>query len=228
MEALIRWRHPSHGLIMPTEFIHIAEESGSIIQIGDWVLRVACSQLKKWHTEYPELDYLSMNINISGKQVIQMDFVDKVKEILRATGVNPKKLKLEITENAFIASQNLVNQTLSDLRKMGIDFVIDDFGTGYSSLAYLKNFSVKTIKIDKSFIDEIVDGDKGYEIIKTIILMTQGIGIDTVAEGIENIEQLQKLRALNCIYGQGFYFSEPVEARLFDKILCNQVDMTVP
>lgn len=224
MEALIRWRHPSHGLIMPTEFIHIAEESGLIIQIGDWVLREACSQLKKWHTEYPELDYLSMNINISGKQVIQADFVDKVIEILRATGVNPKRLKLEITENAFIASQNSVNQTLSDLRKIGIDFVIDDFGTGYSSLAYLNNFSVKTIKIDKSFIDEIVESEKGYEIIKTIILMTKGIGIDTVAEGIENIEQLQKLKALNCIYGQGFYFSEPIEANLLDTILRNQVE----
>jgi diguanylate cyclase (GGDEF)-like protein len=228
MEALIRWRHPSHGLIMPTEFIHIAEESGSIIQIGDWVLREACSQLKKWHTEYPELDYLSMNINISGKQVIQTDFVDKVKEILRATGVNPKRLKLEITENAFIASQNSVNQSLLDLRKMGIDFVIDDFGTGYSSLAYLNNFSVKTIKIDKSFIDEIVESEKGYEIIKTIILMTKGIGIDTVAEGKENIEQLQKLKALHCIYGQGFYFSEPVEANLLDTILRNQVDRTAP
>jgi len=225
IEALLRWRHPLHGIVLPSDFIPIAEETGLIIPIGDWVLQEACTQLKNWHTEFPELMNLSVNVNISGKQIIQKDFVDKVKGTLFATGLNPERLKLEITENAFIESQSLVNEILSDLRQIGVSFVIDDFGTGYSSLGYLKNFSVNTIKIDKSFVDEIGKGNKDYEIINTIIQMARGIGIETVAEGIENIEQLQKLRVLKCIYGQGFYFSTPTDAKLMESILKNQVSL---
>ncbi|MBE3086878.1 MAG: EAL domain-containing protein, partial [Bacteroidetes bacterium] len=228
MEALVRWRHPLRGLVLSSEFIQIAEDSALIIQIGDWVLLEACTQLKKWHIEYPELDYLIVNVNISGKQISQKDFADKVKEILCATGLNPERLKLEITENAFIESQSLINELLSDIRKTGVTFVIDDFGTGYLSLAYLQKFSVNTIKIDKSFVDEIVEGNKGYEIIKSIILMAQGLGIDTVAEGIENSEQLQKLKSLKCKYGQGFYLSKPVDAKLIETILKNQFGLQVP
>jgi diguanylate cyclase (GGDEF)-like protein len=227
IEALIRWHHPLHGLIMPSEFIQYAEDSGLINQIGDWVLHEACAQLKKWHNEFPELGYLSVNVNISGKQINQKNFVDKVKEILQTTGLNPERLKLEITENAFIQSQSLVNELLSDLRKIGVKFVIDDFGIGYSSLGYLNNFSVDTIKIDKSFVDELVEGNKGFEIINTIIQLAQGMNIDTVAEGIENGEQAQKLRSLKCRYGQGFYFSRPIDARLIEILLKNQVGLTI-
>jgi diguanylate cyclase (GGDEF)-like protein len=219
IEALIRWHHPLLGLVMPSEFIQIAEESGIIIQIGDWVLHEACSQLRKWHIEYPDLDYLSVNVNISGKQINQKDFVDKVKETLHVTGLNPKRLILEITENAFIESQSLIDDLLSEIRKIGVAFAIDDFGSGYSSWGYLQNFSVDTIKIDKSFVDNICDSKKGYEIIKTIILMAQGMRINIVAEGIENSEQLQKLRSLMCKYGQGFYLSKPVDVKQIETIL---------
>jgi EAL domain-containing protein (putative c-di-GMP-specific phosphodiesterase class I) len=183
--------------------------------------------LKKWHNEYPELDYLSINVNISGKQINQKNFVDKVKETLQTTGLNPERLKLEITENALIENQSLVNELLSDLRKIGVTFVIDDFGTGYSSLGYLNNFSVNSIKIAKSFVDEIVEEKKGYEIINTIVQMAQGMGIDTVAEGIENAEQAQKLRSLKCKYGQGFFFSRPVDVKLMEILLKNQVGLTI-
>jgi diguanylate cyclase (GGDEF)-like protein len=222
LEALVRWRHPQRGLIMPSEFIEIAEESDLIIQMGDWVLHEACAQLKKWHNEYPELGYLSVNVNISGKQINQKDFVHKVQSTLNETGLNPKRLILEITENAFIENQLLIDELLSDLRKTGVAFAIDDFGTGYSSLGYLQNFSVNTIKIDKSFVDEIDNGKKGYEIIKTIILMAQGMGMNTVAEGIENDDQLQNLKSLMCKSGQGFYLSKPVDVGLLETILKNQ------
>lgn len=219
VEALIRWRHPLRGLVMPSEFISFAEESGFIVQIGDWVMHEACSQLKKWHLEYPNLEYLTVNVNVSGKQIKQKDFVDKVKNILQLTGLNPNRLILEITETAFIESQSLIDDLLSELRKIGIAFAIDDFGTGYSSLGYLKNFSVDSIKIDKSFIDGIVDNKKGFEIVKTIIQMAQDMGIKTVAEGIETDEQLGNLRTLLCKYGQGYFLSRPVDVEQIDIIL---------
>jgi diguanylate cyclase (GGDEF)-like protein len=227
IEALIRWRHPLHGLVMPSEFIQIAEDSSFINQIGDWVLLEACTQMKNWLSEFPELGYLSVNINISGKQINHKNFVDKVKQVLQTTGLNPDRLKLEITENAFIENQSVENELLSDLRKIGVKFVIDDFGIGYSSLGYLNNFSVDTIKIDKSFVDDIVEGNKGFEIINTIIQLAHGMSIETVAEGIENGEQVQILRSLKCKYGQGFYFSRPVDARLIEALLKNQVSLTI-
>jgi len=227
VEALVRWRHPLRGLVMPYEFIKIAEESEIIIQIGDWVLHEACTQMRKWHIEYPDFDFLSVNVNISGKQIKQKDFVDKVKETLQVTGLNPNRLALEITETAFINNQLIIDKLLSNLRKIGVTFAIDDFGTGYSSLGYLQNFSVDTIKIDKSFIDEMVASKKGYEIIKTIILMAHGMGMNTVAEGIENDEQLQKLRSLMCKYGQGYYLSKPAEVKQIETLFKKQAVLEV-
>ena len=222
VEALVRWRHPIHGVIMPSEFIHMAEESEVIIQIGDWVLREACTQLNKWQSEFPEMDPLSVYVNISAKQITQNDFVNKVKETLHDSGLNPKRLILEISEHAFIEHLLLLDRLLTNLRKIGVAFAIDDFGTGFSSLGYLQNFSVNTIKIDKSFIDDIVDNKKGFEIVKVIILMAQGMGMNTIAEGIENVEQLQKLITLTCKYGQGFYLSKPVDGQKMKTILRNQ------
>lgn len=219
LEALVRWNHPIRGLLMPSEFINVAEKSGLIIPLGDWVLSEACSQLRKWHLECPGLGDLSVNVNISAKQIIQKDLVEKVKETLRLTGLDPKKLKLEITENAYIENQVVLNDFLSDLLKIGVAFMIDDFGAGYSSLGYLKNIPVNTIKIDKSFVDGILEGGKDFEIIKTIIAMAQGMGMDTIAEGIENGEQLIKLKSINCVYGQGFFLSEPLDVINTENIL---------
>ena len=222
VEALVRWHHPGRGVIMPSEFIHMAEQSEVIIQIGDWVLREACTQLKKWQSEFPGMDHLSIYVNISAKQIAQKDFFVKVKETLHESGLDPKRLILEITEHAFIENQILMGKLLTDLKKIGVAFAIDDFGTGFSSLGYLQNFTVDTIKIDKFFIDEVADSKKGSEIVKTIILMAQGMGMNTIAEGIENVERLQKLISLACKYGQGFYLSKPVDGKRMKTILRNQ------
>lgn len=218
-EALVRWRHPLRGMILPTEFIPYAEEFGYIIQIGDWVLHESCTQLKKWHDEFPNMSDLVMNVNVSGRQIIQTDFIDKVKNILEVTGLNPNRLILEITETSFIESQKIIDDLLSDLLQIGVAFAIDDFGTGYSTFGYLKNFSVDSIKIDKSFMDGLVNDKKGLEIVKSIIQMAQKLGIKTVAEGIENEEQLKNLQSLSCKYGQGYFLSKPVDVEKIENIL---------
>ena len=219
LEALVRWDHPVRGVLMPSEFIHVAEKTGLIVPLGDWVLREACAQLQNWCLRFPGLDDLTMSVNISGKQIVQYDFVDKVKNTLRLTGLDPKKLKLEITENAFIENLSILNDLFTELRKIGVAFIIDDFGTGYSSLGYLKNIPVNTIKIDKSFIDDILVGEKDFEIINTIIRMAQGLGMTTVAEGIEGKDQLIKLKSMNCMFGQGYYLSKPLNVRSTENIL---------
>jgi diguanylate cyclase (GGDEF)-like protein len=219
VEALVRWRHPLRGLVMPSEFIPYAEESGFIIQLGDWVLFEACSQLNKWHKQYPTMQHLTVNVNVSGKQITQSDFIEKVKNALNITGLDPHRLILEITESSFVEHQEIIDGLLNDLRQLGVVFSIDDFGTGYSSLGYLKNFLVDSIKIDKSFIDEIVDDAKGFEIVKTIIQMAQKLGIKTVAEGIENSAQLKKLHILTCNFGQGYYLSRPVPGEQIEQLL---------
>jgi len=206
-------------LIMPSEFIPYAEECGYITQLGDWVLHESCSQLKTWLDEFPNMSDLVINVNVSGKQIIQTDFIDKVKNILQITGLNPNRLVLEITETSFIDSQEIIDDLLSELRQIGVAFAIDDFGIGYFSLGYLKNFSVDSIKIDKSFIDGIVNDKKGFEIVKSIIQMAQKLGIKTVAEGIENDNQLKNLQSLSCKYGQGFFLSKPVNVEKIDMIL---------
>ncbi|MHB8135045.1 MAG: putative bifunctional diguanylate cyclase/phosphodiesterase [Anaerolineaceae bacterium] len=218
-EALVRWLHPLRGLIMPSEFIPIAEECGYITQLGDWVLNESCSQLKTWHNEFSTMSDLVINVNISGKQIIQSDFIDKVKNILQKTGLNPHRLVLEITETSFIDNQILIDDILTNLRQIGVSFAIDDFGTGYFSLGYLKNFSVDSIKIDKSFIDRIVNDEKGFEIVKSIIQIAQKLGIKAVAEGIENDDQLKNLQSLSCKYGQGYFLSKPVDVEKIDMIL---------
>ena len=211
LEALVRWRHPLRGVLLPDDFIPITEQTGLIIPLGGWIINEACRQLKKWQAQY-DMNDISVSINISGKQITQKDFVNKVYATLSETGLNPTCVRLEITENTYIESPALVNGLLSELREAGVQFVIDDFGTGYSSLGFLKNISVNTIKIDKSFVDDILKGAKDLELVKTIILMAQGLGMDTIAEGIESREQLQTLTALNCKYGQGFYLAKPMDA----------------
>ena len=214
-EALVRWRHPKRGIIMPGDFIDIAEKTGLIIPLGEWILKEAISQTKKWQVKYPSQEHLWISINISGKQIVQKNFVENIMAILSITGVDPRRLELEITENTYIESQSIVNSYISDLRGKGIGFMIDDFGTGYSSFGYLKNISANKIKIDKSFVFDLLKSKNNIEIIKTIIQMAHSLGMETVAEGIENEEQLLILKSMNCEYGQGFYLSKPMN---IDKI----------
>jgi EAL domain-containing protein (putative c-di-GMP-specific phosphodiesterase class I) len=217
-EALVRWQHPERGLLLPTEFIPLAEETGLIIPLGRWVLYEACRQTKKWQREFPRCESLTLSVNYSGKQFMQPDVIEQIKWILEETGYDPTLLQLEITESAVIENTKTVTEMILQLRNLGIRLSMDDFGTGYSSLSYLHNFPIHTLKIDRSFISN--KGEVGdNEIVRTIIMLARNLGLDVVAEGVETKEQLAYLQALNCEYAQGFLFSRPVDAVAIERQL---------
>ncbi len=215
-EALIRWHNPRMGLVPPGVFIPVAEETGSIIEIGDWVLTEACRQMKKWHDRFPSWNSLSVNVNISGRQFAQPDFVEKLKKNLSDIGLNPTALKLEITESVLLNSQQTESELFSSLRDMGVHLQIDDFGTGYSSLSYIQHIPVDVIKIDRSFIQELGNGKKFVELIHAIIRMAHSLGMETTAEGIETLDQRDVLKSMGCNYGQGFLMSKPLDSQLVE------------
>jgi diguanylate cyclase (GGDEF)-like protein/PAS domain S-box-containing protein len=209
-EALVRWQHPERGLISPMDFIPLAEEGGQILQIGKWVLREACRQIQYWQEKYPADKPLYMTVNLSTKQFAQPDLIEQVKSILEETRIDPSYLKLEITESVVMENFESAAALLFQLRGLGVRLSIDDFGTGYSSLTYLHRFPIDTLKIDRSF---VTDMDKeNIEIVRTILMLAENLGMDAVAEGVETQEQLTLLRNLNCQNGQGYFFSKPLDA----------------
>lgn len=207
LEALLRWFHPKRGLISPSEFIPIAEETRLIIPIGEWVMRSACKQLKEWHDEGRTTCRVS--INISPMQIRLPNFVDMVMGILDETGLNPEYLELEVTESILINSLDDTIEKLYKLKDYGITISIDDFGTGYSSLGYLNKLPVQNLKIDKSFIDDIKDYDQ-MAIVKFIINMSHALGLEVTAEGVETMDQYEYLVAQKCDRIQGYLFSRPL------------------
>jgi EAL domain-containing protein (putative c-di-GMP-specific phosphodiesterase class I) len=207
-EALVRWQHPERGLVAPSEFIPVAEETGVIIPLGRWVLREACCQMRRLEAASSAAHPLSLSVNLSGKQFMQPDLIGQVRQILRETGFDPHRLHLEITESSVIENTETVTEMLLQLRALGVRLSMDDFGTGYSSLSYLHRFPIHTLKIDRSFIS---GGDGENEIVRTIIMLARNMGMDIVAEGVETREQLAYLRELKCEYGQGFLFSRPLD-----------------
>ncbi len=214
-EALVRWQHPERGLLMPSEFITVAEETGLIIPLGRWVLWEACRQTKLWQEEFPGFESLTLSVNYSGKQFMQSDVIEQIKVILEETGFNPYLLQLEITESAVIENTKTITEMILQLRNLGIRLSMDDFGTGYSSLSYLHNFPIHTLKIDRSFISN--KGEVGdNEIVRTIIMLARNLGLDVVAEGVETTEQLAYLQALDCEYAQGFLFSKPLDPNMVE------------
>jgi len=217
MEALLRWHHPELGLINPSQFIPLAEETGAIVPIGKWVLYSACQQAREWHDMGHAGLYVA--VNLSTRQFREPDLVETVEQVLEATGLPPDCLKLEVTESSIMDNPEQAIVTMKILRTKGIRFSIDDFGTGYSSLSYLKRFPIDTLKIDRSFvIDSIMDKDD-QEIIKTIISMARNLNIDTVAEGVETKEQLDFLTQHGCHIIQGYYLGRPMPARKFEEAL---------
>ena len=222
-EALVRWQHPERGLVTPTEFITLAEETGLIIPLGQWVLYEACRQMQQWQEQFPGLASLTLSVNYSGKQFMQPDVIERIKKILCETGFPPGQLQLEITESAVIENTGTVTQMILELRKLGIRLSMDDFGTGYSSLSYLHHFPIHTLKIDRSFISHN-DGSGDNEIVKTIIMLARNMGMNVVAEGVETGEQLAYLKGLDCEYAQGFLFSHPLETERVERLLRKELN----
>jgi diguanylate cyclase (GGDEF)-like protein len=214
VEALIRWIHEEKGIISPDRFIPIAEETGLISKIGEWVLREACSQMKKWQNS--NLPPMKVSVNLSAQQFLKRDLTEVIKGVLSETGLDPKYLELEITESMTMEVDYAI-KVLRELKDLGVEISIDDFGTGYSSLNYLKKFSINYLKIDRSFIRDIIDGKSDANIVATIISMAHNLGLKVVAEGVENKKQLRFLQLYNCDFVQGYFFSRPIPPELFEK-----------
>jgi len=209
VEALVRWRHPSRGVLPPLEFIQIAEDCGLIVQIGQWVLRAACMQAKTWLET--GIRFGTMAVNISAVEFRNGRFLEDVCGILESTALEPRYLELELTETAVMRNFDATSAVLQSLSAMGVRIAVDDFGTGYSNLSYLKRFPINTLKLDKSFVHDIPASPDIATIVRSVIQMGQSLHLQVVAEGVENAEQLKFLRAYNCTEGQGYYFSKPLD-----------------
>ena len=217
VEALIRWQRPGIGLVSPARFIPIAEETGLIVPIGEWVLRTACAQLRSWQDA--GLPALQMAVNLSARQLAQPDIAQRVASILSETGVDPKSLELEITESMTMQDPAGSVKILGELSSTGVALAIDDFGTGYSSLSYLKRFPIDTLKIDQSFVRGLpADGDD-VAITRTIVAMAKGLDLHVIAEGVETEAQLKFLVGEGCEEAQGYLFSKPVPAQDLERLL---------
>ncbi|MDQ3041055.1 MAG: PAS domain S-box protein [Acidobacteriota bacterium] len=217
-EALIRWQHPQHGLVLPNDFIGIAEETGLIIPIGIWILAESCRQTAEWQKSFPQHN-LSISVNLSAKQLMHPNLTAQVGEILEKTALNPRGLKLEVTESMVMENSDKALSVIAELHALGISVSTDDFGTGYSSLSYLHRFPFNCLKIDRSFVSKMDTDQKSEAIVRTILLLAQNLNIETVAEGIETERQLVNLRQLGCKTGQGYLFSKPVNAESAARLL---------
>ncbi|MBM3547701.1 MAG: EAL domain-containing protein [Alphaproteobacteria bacterium] len=218
-ESLVRWRHPRRGLLGPGEFITLAEETGLIGEIGAWVLEEACRCMRNWQGRYPSEPPLTVSVNLSIRQFNQIDLVTEIVETLARSGWRPGKLKLELTETALMQNATRAAHILTQLKAAGIGVSLDDFGTGYSSLSYLHALPFDTLKIDKAFVSGMSHERSKLEIVRAILLLAHNLKMDVVAEGVETIEQLAQLRALDCEYAQGYLFAPPLDAEAADKLL---------
>ena len=212
-EALARWHHPVAGLLEAGAFIELAEDSGLILELGEWVLTEACRQAGIWQRERPDFP-LTIRVNLSARQIAQPDLVDQVVSALSGAGIDASALCLEITETALMSDPAAGLKVLQDLRSLGVELAIDDFGTGYSSLSYLKRFPVDVLKIDRSFVDGLGDDPDDTAIVTAIISLGRALGLRLVAEGVETRRQLDELRRLGCDRAQGYMFARPRPAAL--------------
>jgi diguanylate cyclase (GGDEF)-like protein/PAS domain S-box-containing protein len=220
-EALVRWRHPERGLVMPGDFITVAEETGLIVPLGLWVLNEACRQMREWQRQGFAGEEVTVSVNLSSRQFSQADLIDQVSSALRESGLRPGNLKLEITESMVMENIDTAIGMLAQLRGLGVGLSIDDFGTGYSSLSYLHRFPIDTLKIDRSFVTQMTDNTENAEIVRTIVTLARSLNMDVIAEGVETREQLRRLGDLGCDYGQGYLFSRPVNAGPAQELLAH-------
>ncbi|MGA3032239.1 MAG: EAL domain-containing protein [Terracidiphilus sp.] len=219
LEALIRWQHPERGLIPPMDFIPAAEESGMILSIGDWGLAEACRQIHQWSNEDSAHSSLRVCVNLSARQFTRRGLADHVEALLRRSGVSSRQLGLEMTESSLVPNAGAAMEVLSSLRRLGVSLLVDDFGTGYSSLHQLHAFPFDVLKIDRSFVTRMTEGEQPLHIVRTIVDLARVLGMDVVAEGIETREQDALLRNLGCRFGQGFLFSRPLPSEKIGRML---------
>ena len=211
-EALVRWEHPKHGLVSPAEFIPIAEETGLIVELDRWVLQEACRQVKAWQASFPSSPPLSVSVNLSSQQFNDPQLADYVQAVLEDSAFDPGCLNLEITESTLMQQAELTVETLQQLRRLGVHIYLDDFGTGYSSLSYLQRFPVNTLKLDRAFVNQMLQSPESSVLVETIVAMAENLKLTVVAEGIETEAQLAQLKRLNCQFGQGYLFAKPLRA----------------
>ncbi len=209
VEALIRWEHPDRGLLLPGDFIHVAEETGLIVPMGAWVLDQACRQVMRWQAANPSLDPLVLSVNLSGRQLGHPSLVTDVRAIIRDTHINPSQVQLEITESVLMDDVEMSEDTLDQLRRLGVKLAVDDFGTGYSSLSYLRRFPVDVLKVDRSFVDGLGRDPSDSAIVTAIVTLAHTLGLSAVAEGVETSRQLEELRNLRCDMAQGYLMARP-------------------
>ena len=211
-EALVRWQHPERGLVAPSEFISVAEETGFIVPIGRWVLFEACRQMQQWREVHALKAPLSISVNLSGKQFMHSNLLEQIVQVLKETRLDPLALKLEITESIVMENIEAATGMLEQLRALGVELSIDDFGTGYSSLSYLHRLPIDALKIDRSFVMQMEENNENKEIVRTIIMLAQNLGKGVIAEGVETAEQVALLRELRCQGAQGYFFARPLNA----------------
>jgi len=217
-EALVRWRHPRRGMVSPAEFIPLAEQTGLILPLGQWVLEAACAQLVAWSRSVLTRDFF-LSVNVSVRQFRQPDFVECVLGALDATGANPERLKLELTESLLMADVEDIIARMEHLRRYGVGFSLDDFGTGYSSLSYLKRLPLDQLKIDQGFVRDLQTDPNDAAIVRTILALADSLDLDVVAEGVETTGQLDFLQRHGCNAFQGYLFGRPMPAEMLERAL---------
>jgi EAL domain-containing protein (putative c-di-GMP-specific phosphodiesterase class I) len=223
-EALARWNHPRRGMVSPAEFIPLAEETGLIVPLGHWVLQTACSQLAAWAAR-PEMAELTIAVNVSVHQFCQSDFVEQVLDVIRSTGANSQRLKLELTESMLVANVEDIIEKMFALKAEGVGFSLDDFGTGYSSLSYLKRLPLDQLKIDQSFVRDVLSDTNGSAIAKTIIALARSLGLGVIAEGVETAAQRDFLAGAGCDAYQGYFLSRPLAIEGFERFCAEHAEL---
>ena len=218
VEALVRWRHPERGLLLPADFIPLAEDAGLIVALGEQVLQTACTQVAAWRTDRPEWEP-TLWVNLSARQLNHLALFEMLRGVLDDTGLPPERLGLEITESVLMENAEATVAALRDLKQLGIGVAIDDFGTGYSSLSYLKQFPVTTLKVDRSFVDGLGRDAQDSAIVGAQITMSHALGLSVIAEGVEGQAQLETLRKLGCDFAQGYLFAPPLPPDAIEEML---------
>jgi len=218
-EALVRWKHPVRGVIAPGEFLPLAEETGLIVPIGRWVLEQACRQMAEWQRNFPLEPPLAISVNLSSREIADPDVVANIDRVLRETGLDPRSLRIELTESSILEDYESTLVTVQRIKALNVSLEIDDFGTGYSSLSRLREFPFDTVKIDRSFITGLETETQSLQLVKMILTMAKSLGLSVVAEGIETREQHDTLVTLGCGHGQGYYFAKPADAEAVEKAI---------